>query len=73
MRREWDGQGEIDRIVMRGRSDFKLLQPLRRLCRQVLIVVAETLVEVVAPGLHHAVDRIEMPGDASVELVGMGP
>ena len=69
MRRE----GKIDRIVMSGRSDFKLLQPLSRFCRQLLIVADETLVEVVAPSLQHAVNRIEMPGDASVEFVGVGP
>ena len=66
-------QGEIDRIVMRGGSDLKLLQPLRGLRRQLLPVIDEALVEVIAPGLHHIVDRIEMSGDASVELVGMGP
>ncbi len=73
MRREWDAEREIDRVVMRGRSGLELLQPLRRLRRQLLHVVAEALVEVVAPGLHHHVDRVEMSGDASVELVGMRP
>ena len=65
-------QGKIDRIVMRGRSDLKLLQPLRGLRRQLFPVVDKALVEVIAPGLHHRVDRIEMSGDASVELVGVG-
>jgi hypothetical protein len=43
----------------------------RRAC--IITSIAETLVEVVAPGLHHHVDRIEMPVDASGERVGMGP
>ncbi len=67
------GQGKIDRTAVRGRSDLKLLQALRRLRRQFFTIVAETLVEVVAPGLHHGVDRIKMTGDARMELVGMGP
>ena len=66
-------QGKIDRIVMSGRSDLELLQPLCRLHRQLLIVADKTLVKVVAPGLQHRVNRVEMPGDASVELVGMRP
>ena len=66
-------QGEIDRIVMRCRSDLKLLQPLCGLRRQLLPVIDEALVEVIAPRLHHHVDRIEMSRDASVELLGMGP
>ncbi len=65
-------QGQIDRIVMRRGSDLKLLQPLCGLRRQLFPVIDEALVELVAPGLHHHVDRIEMSGDASVELVGVG-
>ena len=65
-------QGEIDRIVMRGGGDLELLQSLCGFRRQLLPVVDEALVELLAPGLHHHVDRIEMSGDAGVKLVGMG-
>src|ERR1700722_15029017 len=66
-------QGKIDSIVMRGRRDLKLLQPLRGLGRQLFSVVGKALLEVIALRPHHRVDRIEMSGDASVELVGVGP
>ena len=56
---------------MRGRSDLKLIQPLRRLRRQLFRVVAKTVVEIVPPDLHHCVDCIEMTGDASIEFVGV--
>ena len=56
---------------MRGGGDLKLLQSLRGLRVQLLPVVDEALVELVAPGLHHHVDCIEMSGDARVEFVGV--
>ena len=65
-------QGKIDRIVMRGGSDLKLLQPLCGLRRQLVSVVGKALLEVIALRLHQCVDRIEMSGDASVERVGVG-
>ena len=65
------GQGKIDCIVMRGGGDLKLLQSLRGLRVQLRPVIDEALVELIAPGLHHQVDRIEMSGDARVEFVGV--
>ncbi len=63
---------EIDRVVMGGRGGLELLQSRARFRRQLLRVVCEALVEILAAGLHHHVDRIEMSGDAGVKLVGMG-
>ena len=56
---------------MSGGRGLELLRSRRRMCRQLIRVVAEALVEVVAAGVHHHVDRVEMSGDARVELVGM--
>ena len=66
------GEGEIDRIVMGGRGGFELLQSRARFRRQLIRVGDEALVEILATGLHHDVDRIEMSGDSGIKLVGMG-
>ena len=65
-------QGEIDRVVMSRRRSFELSQPVGRFRRQLLKMIGEMLIEVVATGLHQHVDCVQMTGNAGIEFVGMG-
>ena len=64
-------KGEFDRIAVSGRSRLELIRSRRRMCRHLIRVIDEALVEVVAASVHHHIDGVEMSGDAGVELVGM--
>ena len=64
---------EFDRVVMSGRGGLELLQSRRRFRLEMLGVVGEAPVELVATGLHHHVDRVEMSSNARVQLVGTRP
>ncbi len=64
-------EGLIDRVVVCGRSGFELPQTLSRLRGQVLEMIAEAPVEIFATGSQDGVQRAEMVGQSSVELVRM--